>query len=671
MPLAHLIPRLSVRARMIAIGVIPVVGFLAIGAAFMVGDHEVGQAFDSVHRDNEAADASRDLKSALLQMRTATLRFVAHPGDGEVNNFAAGQALALRCLDRIAATLGPSQRDLVTPLRAAVQELKSRLDALVREEKLLGYNDSDGMTGELVAASSAAEKIISADAWLAGADSAALSMSLLRMRRYEIEYRLGRLRFSPSMMSLAPAAQQHFVDEVKAFDSLLEAVDGDSAMKQRLTAVVATYSNAFAQWAAIVDTIEPQLLGVDGDTERLLAEADRIVEMAQFSASRAATALAVFRANIRHFILWIGCAAALISIGLSWRIGRSITRPLAGLGAAMRRLADGDTSADIPATRGRDEIGAMARTVIVFRDNMIERGRLAAVELQTNATREQRAEAVAALIRQFRASVEQALARLLDSSERLETASGGLNEAADAVSAQARDAKASVGSASGNVAQVASAIEELAASTREIATQAAKSTEVASRAVAESERTVNTMAELGKAAYRIGEVIDLIQAIAGQTNLLALNATIEAARAGEAGRGFAIVASEVKTLAAQTARATEEIAAQIDSIQSATADAAQAIEQVASVIDDMSRIAATVAATVEEQTHAVSSIAEGVHRAASEATTGANSISRVAGATANARATAADVKALADALAVEADNLQSEVQHFLADVQAA
>jgi methyl-accepting chemotaxis protein len=302
---------------------------------------------------------------------------------------------------------------------------------------------------------------------------------------------------------------------------------------------------------------------------------------------------------------------------------------------------------------------------------MIERDRLSGMQAETNAAREQRGETIAAMIAQFRTSVEQALTRLRNQAERLERASSGLNEAADAVTGEAQQAETRVGAASINVTTVASSIEELAASIGEIAAQASKSTEVAGRAVAESKRTVNTMSDLGTAANRIGEVIGLIQAIARQTNLLALNATIEAARAGEAGRGFAVVASEVKSLAAQTGRATEDVAAQIGAIQAATADAGQAIEQVATIIDDMSTIAQTVAGTVEEQNNSVALIAECVNRAAVEAHSGADAMSRVAGASTGARSTAVEVKALADALSVEAENLQDQVRRFLGDVQAA
>jgi len=334
-------------------------------------------------------------------------------------------------------------------------------------------------------------------------------------------------------------------------------------MKEELNQEVQNYSYAFAQWVASTDNIAPLVSLISHDTENVLPEADRIIAAARADASAAASALAASRTRTRQFILWVDLAVILVVLGFSWRIGRSITNPLEKLAGAMKRLADGDTSAQLPASDSRDEIGAMARTVVVFRDNMIERERLAAIQHESNAAREQRGEAIAASIHRFRASIEQALSRLREASGRLEGASGSMNTAADAVSSEAKAAENSVGAASVNVTTVASSIEELAVSISEIAAHATKSTDVARRAVAESKRTVTTMSELGNVANRIGEVIGLIQAIAGQTNLLALNATIEAARAGDAGRGFAVVASEVKSLAAQTARATEDIAAQI------------------------------------------------------------------------------------------------------------
>ena len=481
------------------------------------------------------------------------------------------------------------------------------------------------------------------------------------MRRYEIDYRLRRDHI----------AERRFLDEIKHFNDMFESVDGAPSMKEKLNQEVQHYSYAFAQWVASTDNVAPLLSLISHDTESVLPEANKIIDGARDDASAAAAGLATSRARTRQFIIWVDLAVILIVLGFSWRIGRSITYPLEKLAGAMKRLADGDTSAQIPLSQSSDEIGAMARTVVVFRDNMIERERLAAIQQDSNAAREQRGEAVAGSIGRFRASIEQALSRLREASGRLETASTGMNTAADAVSSEAKAAENAVGAASINVTTVASSIDELAVSISEIAAHATKSTDVARRAVAESKRTVTTMSELGNAANRIGEVIGLIQAIAGQTNLLALNATIEAARAGEAGRGFAVVASEVKSLAAQTARATEDVASQIGAIQSATADAAQAIEQVSSIIDDMSEIATVVASTVEEQNNAVASIAEGVNRASNEARKGSDAMSRVAGTSSGARTTAADVKALAAALATEAESLQGEVRRFLDDVQAA
>jgi methyl-accepting chemotaxis protein len=410
---------------------------------------------------------------------------------------------------------------------------------------------------------------------------------------------------------------------------------------------------------------------IDYNSRNMLPVADEIAAMAKSRSNAVWAALTASQARTRNIIISVGLATVIIGLALSVLIASSIAGPLEGLAGAMKRLANGDTTGTIPATRAVDEIGDMARTVIVFRDNIIERDRLTSAQVNSAREKELRGESVAAAITAFRNSIKLALANLRGTAQRLESSSTRLNKAADAVTSESHTAETRVSAASQNVTAAASAVDELAASISEIVSQTAKSNEVASSAVAEAQRTARTMTELGEAAGRIGEIVGLIQAIAAQTNLLALNATIEAARAGEAGRGFAVVASEVKSLAAQTAKATEEIASQVGAIQAAAAGSSQAIAQVNAIISDMSSIASIVSTTMEEQNAAVASIADGVNRASIEAQTGAAAMSRVAGASTEARGTAAEVKSLADTLTAAAENLDAEVQHFLSGVQAA
>ena len=658
----RLISRVSVRTRIVAIAVIPVIGFLANGIAFTTGETEIDGAFRSTQQAATLADASREFKVALTSMRMNTSEFATQPAYDLVNRFGASHDSALMSLDTIEAAAELDQRGDAGILRVKVESLKSSFSSLIREQEELGFAESEGLHERLTRAGAAVERIINEDlTWIADTDAKKLLISLLTLRRYEVQYRQNRIEF----------VRQRFADEVANFNSIFASVDGVPASKERLSGQIQTYADTFAQWALASAKVRPWVVSIDTSSERMLPEADKVIASARARADSAAAALSASQRQTKNIIVWVGCTAILIGLGCSWWIGRSITRPLNGLAEVMKRLAGGDTSARIPATQAKDELGDMARTVIVFRDTMIEREQLAASQAEANRERENRGELIATTITRFEMSVDQALAKLREAAQRLEVTSTQLNGAADSVSAEARTAEESVGVASCNVTTAASSVEELAASIGEIASQANRSTEVASRAVKEARRTVRTMSDLGDAATRIGEVVGLIQAIAGQTNLLALNATIEAARAGDAGRGFAVVASEVKSLAGQTASATEEIASQVGAIQSAVADAAEAIEQVNGIIEELSTIAATVAITVEEQNRAVALITEGVNRASSEARSGAEAISRVAGASSDARATAADVKGLADALSVEAESLNGEVRRFLANVQAA
>jgi methyl-accepting chemotaxis protein len=657
-----LVSKLSVRSRIAAIAVIPVVGFLANGLAFNSGETEVGDAFESVKSAAVLADASREFKAALARMQMASKDFVAQPADNEVTVFGAGYDLASNSLDAIAASIDALHRDDIGTAHQALGEMKLNFDALADEQHELGYSPSEGTRKLLEESGATIERTLNADMpWLSASDRTKLLVSLSNMRRYEAQYRQNRQ--TPTW--------EAFFKEYRAFGEIVEGVGAETALKAQLAASVKEYAANLAQWNRRAENTQNLLKEIAQSSQQLLPQADKILALAKLRATAASAALSASQMRTRQLIIWVGCAAVLIGLVFSWRIGRSITRPLGDLGDAMRRLAAGDTSAAIPATQVQDELGAMARTVLVFRDTMLERERLAANQAAANHERVRHGEKIAATIVRFESSVDKVLAKVREASQRLEVTATELNSAADEVSAEARTAEQRVGIASGNVTAAAGSVEELAASIGEIAEQATRSTEVAARAVKDARRTVHTMSELGSAATRIGEVVGLIQAIAGQTNLLALNATIEAARAGEAGKGFAVVASEVKSLAGQTAKATEEIAGQVGAIQSAVADAAQAIEQVNHIIAEISTISSTVATTVEEQNRAVAEIAEGVHRASGEARGGAEAMGRVAGASKDARAAAADVKSLADTLSVEAESLNAEVHRFLADVQAA
>ena len=653
---------ISVRARIIVLALIPVIGFLANGINYISGERAVGTSFETVKHSSALADASRDFKSAVAAMRITVKDFSANPSDNLVVSFQQAHALAVQSLDAIAGTVDHRHTQSIAGLRKDLMTLRDTFTALVKQQKILGFEEDLGLRGNLHAAGNAVERILNENmTWLAEADAGKLMMALLSMRAYEAEYRLTQSELT----------QQQFLAAYKKFIDTFGQIDGTPDMKASLEREVNAYADTFAQWAEGFDRVHPLRAVIDIDSQNMLPRADEIIERARLTAQEASTGLTAAQSKTRAGMIAVGIAMVAIGLGFSWMIGRSITRPLNGLGGVMRRLADGDTTARIPATRAHDEIGDMARTVIVFRDNMIEREKLAATQADASRMQVQRSDTISQTIAQFKQSVESALGKLRGASIKLETSSTDLNKSADTMSAEARNAEQRVAAASDNVTTAAGSVEELAASIGEIASQAAKSTDVAGRAVSEAQRTVTTMSELGGAATRIGEVVGLIQAIAGQTNLLALNATIEAARAGESGKGFAVVASEVKSLAGQTAKATGEIAEHIDSIQSAAADAARAIEQVNAIIREMSAIATMVAATVDQQNSAVASIAEGVSRASGEARNGAEAMSKVAGVSTDARATASDVKGLADAVAVEAENLEAEVRQFLTNVQAA
>ncbi|MBT5038736.1 MAG: HAMP domain-containing protein [Rhodospirillaceae bacterium] len=361
----------------------------------------------------------------------------------------------------------------------------------------------------------------------------------------------------------------------------------------------------------------------------------------------------------------------LVTTGVVYSIVTGITRPITNMTSAMNILAAGNNEIEIYYLGRRDEIGEMAKSVQVFKENAIEKARLTAEQTAENEKREARAQHIDELCKSFDGSISSVVSAVSAASNEVELSAVSMSTTAEQTSQQSAVVASASEEATTNVQTVASAAEELTSSIGEIARQVDDSTRNAQNAVAEAEKTNNTVKSLSEAGQKIGDVVQLINDIASQTNLLALNATIEAARAGEAGKGFAVVASEVKSLANQTAKATDEIGTQIATLQGATGDAVGAIEDIGTMIGEISETSITIASAVEQQRAATGEISRNVQEAASGTQEVSSTISTVHEAAQNTGAAAGDMKGAAGELSQQSEELRHEVEAFLKDIRAA
>ena len=354
-------------------------------------------------------------------------------------------------------------------------------------------------------------------------------------------------------------------------------------------------------------------------------------------------------------------------------LGNGIARPMVDMCKAMRELANGNFDVVLPGLGRKDEIGDMAAAVEAFKMQAIAKAErdAAAHEERNRAASEARRAEIIQFADQFEAAVGSIVANVSSSASQLESAADTLTRTAETTQSLSTHVASASEEASSNMQSVAAATEELSMSVDEIGRQVRESSRIAADAVQQANQTDVRIGELSRAAQDIGDVVKLITAIAEQTNLLALNATIEAARAGEAGRGFAVVASEVKSLASQTAKATDEISSHILGMQSATRESVAAIKEISSTIGQISQIASTIATAVEQQSAATQEIANNVQNVAQGTEEVASNISQVNNGATQTGAASAEVFSSAQTLAVESTRLREELDRFMSSVRAA
>jgi methyl-accepting chemotaxis protein len=498
------------------------------------------------------------------------------------------------------------------------------------------------------------------------------------LRSMQLETREIRLAIAPS--EIERALNRLIADETAAaghIEIALEIIDDpvDKERLERLAGLVKGYVGVVGDLAAAAkdygDTVEQiKRSGELGSAMNALIET-MTVALIGAAEQRKAQANADMR-HVSRINLGMGLFVILVLGGVAVFGAVAISRPIRRIGEVLMELAGGNKDVKVPYIGRRDEVGDNARAAQTFKEKLIRIEQLETAEKETaRRTAEQRQADMRALASAFETTVANVVRSVSASSTELEAAAQGLSATAGATRDLSGKVLSASTRASENVQSVSFATERLIASLGEISRQVQESTRIALEAVAQAEKTDSRIAELTRAAGRIGDVVNLITAIAEQTNLLALNATIEAARAGDAGRGFAVVAQEVKALAAQTSKATEEIGVQIAGVQAATQDSVVIIKEIGATIGRISEIAAAITSAVEQQATTTAQIAENVHAAAGSAAHVAANIAEVNDSAAEITSASAQVLTSAQTLSQDGSRLAAEMEKFLAAVCAA
>jgi methyl-accepting chemotaxis protein len=666
------LPTLRFRAKvMLGFAAVLAISAISLAIAYFGFEH-VSTAVASYRNSVAEADLARNIDRELIAYRAAARYFIVTGKEDDAKTAQAAEASLKEAVDKsIAGTKSAARQESVKKLAAEFKNfadtfaeiLKVKQDSefltkngFSRSEMSLDYklDDLASVGAEVglqdvefqakhIASQFQSIKIFSSTFVVNGDQTAATST-------------LSRLSFLENQLKGIPSSNEKVAAVAKEANSLLK-----------------TYREAFGKLVENKKTTDDLVTQMSGSAGAIMQGAGGMKADLVADQQRLEAASQTMIGDTEHLILMLAIGGTVLGGALALLLGRGIARPMTAMCKAMRELASGNFDVVLPGLGRKDELGEMASAVEEFKLQAIAKAeRDAAAHDAQN--REAGAARRAELIRfadDFETTVGSIVSNVSASAGQLEQAAGTLTRTAETTESLSSQVAGSSEEASANIESVASATQQLSVSVAEIGRQVQESNRIAEAAVVQAQETDGRIGKLSRAAQQIGDVVELITAIAEQTNLLALNATIEAARAGDAGRGFAVVAAEVKSLANQTAKATDEISSHISGMQDATQESVAAIKQIGSTIGQISTIAAAIATAVDEQGAATKEIARNVQSVAEGTREAATNIVQVnRGATETGEASE-DVLSSAKALSSESTRLRAELDRFMANIRAA
>lgn len=646
---------LSILKQVLSIVGLAVLGFLIIGGVYFWSDVQVSSERQAANAAAQRTAVVQEVQYLFLNARRREKDFLLRRDEKYIDQLNGivqeirGNLSTLREMG-VPAAVGAQ----VTTVSDGIATYHDQFKQVAADVIAIGLTEELGLRGKLRSAVHNVEKRLNEFG------TAEMLVKMLMMRRHEKDF---LLRIDPKYIG-------RIDDRRTELKALLDASDMDATARGEIEELIAVYVASFKDLADLILDLDEKtgaLSDIFAEIEPIMQSvADEIAASGAVAIARADDVTAQTKTIIPASIAIVTLLAALAGF---W-VARTINNPIVAMTETMGELASGKRDVDVPATDYGNEIGRMAQSVTSFRDSLIQADGLAEQQRKAQQVEVERGERLMQRTSAFDTAIQEILAEVDAAVAQMDSTAGQMDKASSDLQMQATTVASSSSESAMNVQTVASATEELSASIVEIGSQIQNAAGITRSAVEQAESSVETVNSLETAVGQISEVVDLIKDIAEQTNLLALNATIEAARAGDAGKGFAVVANEVKSLSAETARATEQIERQITAVQSATGTTVSSISAFSKTINEVNQISAAVAAAIEEQTAATNEISRNVEEASVAVEDVSKNIQYVSDSAAVTKTAAGDVRGASDSIGGQAAQLTESIAKFLKDVRA-